>query len=128
MFEKAQYIHYNRNVFNTIPCSPGSALELGFRQLNPFQSQEHTNGGRDDNAKYVHPNGSEVIFRSGGRGIDNSSQNMGTFNYGPKPISASHIGLDWSPYKMWGNTPYDLPNDGPLNDSATCGCELGLRR
>jgi uncharacterized protein RhaS with RHS repeats len=104
--------HYLRNYHNENDAvnyrgvTRSDLRKMGFRRLTAWQSRYHQLGkGNESNEKWIHPDGREVVIRKDGS-IDNSIENMGTFNYGPDPLSMKHVLYDVLPYEMWGNTPW----------------------
>jgi len=106
--EKAQYIHFNRNIFNIAPCTLDEARNLNF--TNEPRDDFHRMGiGQDGNRKYT-SDLFEAVYDSQDRRVDNAV-NRGTYNFKNHrdglPGFIGHGLLDVAPYVAWGNTPYD---------------------
>jgi len=119
--EKAQFIHFNRNVFNSnLPCFPpvraGDEWEeltgwskVGFHRFPTSFRNPLSNFG---NRKFVSRDGArEVIFDRKGRRVSNRI-NAGTFNYrNPIDNPVAHSFYDIVPFFVLGNGPSGLEND-----------------
>ena len=90
-----------------LPKSPEDAVKQGYEKVPDSQNWYHRHNGEFDNEKYINKKtGQEVIFDRYGN-IVTSPENIGTFNYGTKPMHPSHILFDVIPYYIWGNSVYD---------------------
>ncbi len=90
--------HYNRlnhslQRIKNLPKTPELAKKWGYIEAPKSQSIYHGKNNR----KFVHPSGSEVVYDPNGKIVVDENL-IGTFNFGPDAISASHIVNDLFPY------------------------------
>ena len=132
MVEKAQYAHFNRNIFNNAPCFLDDAK--GFEELLAADFHQQGIGG-EQNRKYI--NGlSEGIYDANGRRV-NDPLNRGTYNYSKpytpilNPKNFGHLVYDVVPYWLWKNDPDDPTSfvqrlggtyNGPIPQGGSCEC------
>ncbi|GAB4181414.1 MAG: hypothetical protein Tsb002_01420 [Wenzhouxiangellaceae bacterium] len=92
---------YRRSSNVQLPRSPADAEAVGFTELPSDLSLYHMFGeGGEQNRKFTHSDGREVIFDADGAGVY-MPQNRGTFNIGGA-TGFDHFILDVVPYYIFG--------------------------
>jgi hypothetical protein len=110
--EIARQMHYDRNIYNTwLPESINEAVMEQWKTVIADYHQYWVPDG-EKNIKYVSSDWhKEVIFSYLDWKIDNSVENMWTYNFYAPEFNGKwlyHMVYDVWPYKRWWNGPWDM--------------------